>query len=210
MWASITLNANVTGKSGRPHMHFTQFSLSAKKLCFFIMNTSIIQTTNVVTRNVVIPFLSQNKLYSTLYVEIVRKNQFQANALSCACCSNGIVNVLFKQNSFRNIALILRTVMNIQVLHTIISNWCAKFALLFHNIAVELIPMLNFDSDEWHTNETIVKIRGMKYCLWLVVHPLSLVFIFSNTGNSPQALSLLNSVKRLGNPRTVVAHRYIL
>ena len=28
------------------------------------------------------------------------------------------------KNSFRNIALILRTVMNIQVSHTTISNWC--------------------------------------------------------------------------------------
>ena len=32
------------------------------------------------------------------------------------------------KNSFRNIALILRTVMNIQVSHTTISNWCTNFA----------------------------------------------------------------------------------
>ena len=32
------------------------------------------------------------------------------------------------KNSFRNIALILRTVMNIQVSHTTISNWCTRFA----------------------------------------------------------------------------------
>ena len=28
------------------------------------------------------------------------------------------------KNSFRNIALILRTVMNIRVSHTTVSNWC--------------------------------------------------------------------------------------
>ena len=32
------------------------------------------------------------------------------------------------RNSFRNIALILRTVINIQVSHTTISNWCTNFA----------------------------------------------------------------------------------
>lgn len=40
------------------------------------------------------------------------------------------------KNSFRNIALILRTVMNVQVSHTTISNWCACFAPMFQNIAL--------------------------------------------------------------------------
>ena len=48
------------------------------------------------------------------------------------------------KNSFRNIALILRTVMNIRVSHTAISNWCTKFAPLFYNISLQLIPTLNF------------------------------------------------------------------
>ncbi len=39
-----------------------------------------------------------------------------------------------------------------------ISNWCKEFAPFFNNIALELIPMLNFDSDEWHADETVVKI----------------------------------------------------
>ena len=64
------------------------------------------------------------------------------------------------KNSFHNIALILRTVMNIQVSHTTISNWCTKFAPMFQNIALQLIPALNFNSDEWRADETVVKIRG--------------------------------------------------
>ncbi len=35
------------------------------------------------------------------------------------------------KNSFRNIALILRTAMNVQVSHTIISNWCTRFDPMF-------------------------------------------------------------------------------
>ena len=42
------------------------------------------------------------------------------------------------KNSFRNIALILRTVMNVRVSHTTISNWCTNFAPMFQNMAMIL------------------------------------------------------------------------
>jgi len=29
--------------------------------------------------------------------------------------------------------------------------------------------MLNFNSDEWHVDETVVKIAGKKYYLWFVI-----------------------------------------
>lgn len=64
------------------------------------------------------------------------------------------------KSSFRNITLIPRAANNIKVSHTTISNWCKKFAPLFNNLSLELIPMLNFDSDEWHADETVVKISG--------------------------------------------------
>ena len=73
------------------------------------------------------------------------------------------------KNSFRNIALILRTVMNVRVSHTTISNWCTNFAPMFQNMAIQLIPALNFNSDEWHADETVVKILGEKYYLWLIL-----------------------------------------
>jgi transposase-like protein/rubredoxin len=115
------------------------------------------------------------------------------------------------KNSFRNIALILRAVMNIRVSHTTISNWCTKFAPLFQNISLQLIPTLNFNSDEWHADETVVKIRGVKYYLWLIVDSETrfvLGFHLSRHRDSPQAFSLLNSVKHLGKPGAVVTDRY--
>uniref|UniRef100_UPI0018C6AC48 DDE-type integrase/transposase/recombinase n=1 Tax=Pectinatus frisingensis TaxID=865 RepID=UPI0018C6AC48 len=75
----------------------------------------------------------------------------------------------------------------------------------------KLMPTLNFDSDEWHANETVVKIRGMKYYLWLVVDSETrfvLGFHLSKYRDSPQAFSLLNSIKHLGKPRAVVTDRY--
>jgi len=83
------------------------------------------------------------------------------------------------KNSFRNIALILRVVNNIKVSHTTISNWCKKFAPLFNNLALELMPMMNFNSDEWHADETV-----------------------------EQAFTIFNSVKNLGTVNSIVSDRY--
>ena len=115
------------------------------------------------------------------------------------------------KSSFRNIALILRTVNNIKVSHTTISNWCKQFAPLFHNISLELVPLLNFNSDEWHADETVVKILGKKHYIWFIVDSETrfvLGFHLSPHRNSPQAFSLFDSVKNLGNPNSLVTDRY--
>ncbi len=115
------------------------------------------------------------------------------------------------KNSFRNIALILHTAFNIKVSHTSVSNWCREFAPLFHNISLELIPMLDFNSDEWHTDETVVKIAGIKHYIWFIVDSETrfvLGFHLSPHRDSPQAFTLLNSVKDLGKPKTIVSDRY--
>ena len=115
------------------------------------------------------------------------------------------------KNSFRNIALILRIANNIKVSHTTISNWCKNFAPMFQNIAIELVPLLDFNSDEWHTDETVVKINGIKHYIWFIVDSETrfvLGFHLSPHRDSPQAFSLLNSVKDMGNPSAVVSDRY--
>lgn len=115
------------------------------------------------------------------------------------------------KNSFRNIALILRTVMNVQVSHTTISNWCTNFAPLFQNMAIQLIPALNFNSDEWHADETVVKIQGRKYYLWLILDSETrfvLGFHLDCHRDSPQAFTILEAVKPMGTPQAIVSDRY--
>ena len=115
------------------------------------------------------------------------------------------------KNSFRNIALILKTVNNINVSPTSISNWCRQFAPLFHNLSLELVPMLDFNSDEWHADETVVKINGIKYYIWFIIDSESrfvLGFHLSPHRDSPQAFSLFDSVKVLGKPAAIVSDRY--
>ena len=62
------------------------------------------------------------------------------------------------KNSFRNISLILKTAFNIKVSHTTVSNWCVKFAALFDDMRIQLVSLLDLNSDEWHADETVVKI----------------------------------------------------
>lgn len=115
------------------------------------------------------------------------------------------------KNSFRNISLILRTVWNVKVSHTTISNWCHNFAPLFDNMRLQLLPALDFNSDEWHMDETVVKIAGVKHYLWLIMDSETrfvIGFHLSPHRDSPQAFTLLTEASHLGNPNALVSDRY--
>ena len=91
------------------------------------------------------------------------------------------------------------------------SNWCTCFAPIFQNIAIQLLPALNFNSDEWHTDETVVKIQGRKYCLWLIWGSKTRFlpsFHIDHLRDSPQAFTILEVVKDSGSLRTIVSDRY--
>lgn len=115
------------------------------------------------------------------------------------------------KNSFRNIALMLNMLYNVKVSHVTISDWCKKFAPLFNNISLSLMPLMNFNSDEWHADETVVKIKGKRHYIWFIIDSETrfvLGFHLSPHRDSKQAFTLLNSVKPLGSPKTIVSDRY--
>ena len=115
------------------------------------------------------------------------------------------------KNSFRNVSLILRTAFNIRVSHTTVANWCTRFAPLFDNMRLELLPLLDLNSDEWHADETVVKVAGAKHYLWFVVDSETrfvVGFHLSPKRDSPQAFCVLNEAAAHGKPRAVVSDRY--
>ena len=97
-----------------------------------------------------------------------------------------IITVLYQffigKSSTRNISLMLFQLYNIKLSHVTIADWCKIFALIFHSISLSLMPMMNFNSDEWHADETIIKINGKKHYVWFIIdsetHVLSSVFIY--------------------------------
>ena len=115
------------------------------------------------------------------------------------------------KSSFRNISLILRTAFGVKASHTTISNWCTNFAPLFDNMRLKLLPMPDLNSDEWHMDETVVKIAGKKHYLWLIVDSETrfvIGFHLSSHRDSPQAFSLISQAACNGKPDALVSDRY--
>lgn len=115
------------------------------------------------------------------------------------------------KNSFRNISLILKTAFNIKVSHTTVSNWCVKFAPMFDDMRIQLVSLLDLNFDEWHADETVVKIAGVKHYIWFIIDSETrfvIGFHLSPHRDSPQAVSLFSEVVKLGKPSAIVSDRY--
>ena len=115
------------------------------------------------------------------------------------------------KNSFRNISLILKTAFNIKVSHTTVSNWCVKFAPLFDDMRIQLVSLLDLNSDEWHADETVVKIAGVKHYIWFIIYSETrfvIGFHLSPHRDSPQAVSMFGEAVKLGKPSAIVSDRY--
>ena len=144
--------------------------------------------------------------YRSVYVNSFRQAQFQAYALSRSNYHHGFVNVLF-----RNISLILKTVFNIKASHTTVSNWCVKFAPMFDDMRIQLVSLLDLNSDEWHADETVVKIAGVKHYIWFIIDSETrfvIGFHLFPHRDSPQAVSLFSEAVKLGKPSAIVSDRY--
>ena len=82
---------------------------------------------------------------------------------------------------------------------------------MFQNFSLQLMPALNFDSDEWHKDETVVKINGVKHYIWFIIDSETrfiLGYHLLSHCDSPQAFSLMESAKTLDKPGSIVSDRY--
>lgn len=152
-----------------------------------------------------------NNILPASMSKLVGKNDFKRMRYPVHIIITALSMFYLGKNSFRNIALILRVAHNVKISHTTISNWCKKFAPFFNNLSLELIPMLDFNSDEWHADETVIKINGQKYYIWFIIDSETrfvLGFHLSPYRDSSQAFALLNSVKDLGTVNAIVSDRY--
>ena len=114
----------------------------------------------------------------------------------------------------RKVAQILYMVHQVKVSHVTISKWIKRFAPVFKQITTERLSAINLcDSDEWHFDETYVKISGKDYYLWLAIDSetrLILDFNLSPNRDSASSHSLLSNCRRkFGQPRSaVISDRY--
>lgn len=142
---------------------------------------------------------------------LIGKNNFKGMRYPVHTILNALIMFYIGKNSFRNIVLILKMSFGISVSHTTISNWCKNFAPLFDNIKNELTKKINLNSDEWHVDETVVKIAGVKYYIWFIIDAETrfiVDFHLSPFRDATQAFILMNSSKKLGKPKAIVSDRY--
>jgi len=69
---------------------------------------------------------------------------------------------------------------------------------------------MDFNSDEWHADETVVKIRGKKYYLWFVVDSETrfVLGFFLGDRSSSSAHTVMSLVKALGKPKSIVTDNW--
>jgi transposase-like protein len=142
---------------------------------------------------------------------LVGKHNFKRMRHSVFLIFTALTMSFIGKSSSRNIALIFKMLYNINVSHVTIAAWCKKFAPLLDNIAVKLIPAMNFNSDEWHADETVIKINGLKHYIWFIIDSETrfvLGFHLSPHRDSAQAHTILNHAKQLGQPKSIVSDRY--
>jgi transposase-like protein len=99
----------------------------------------------------------------------------------------------------------------IKVSHVTIASWAKMFAPLFQIIASNFENSINLNSDEWHADETVVKINGKKYYIWFVIDSETrfvISFHLSPYRNSSQAFKLFCNAKKYGTPACIVTDRY--
>ena len=76
---------------------------------------------------------------------------------------------------------------------------------------LELMPMVSLDSDEWHADETVVKIAGQKHYIWFIIDSETrfiIGFHLSKSRGSDAAFSLLSEASKAGRPKSIVSDCY--
>lgn len=113
--------------------------------------------------------------------------------------------------STRAISQFLMSTFNIKVSHVTIANWSNKFAPYFKLKVDKFKRQVDLQSDDWHADETVVFINGIKHYLWLVIDSETrfiVSFHLSRYRDENSAFSLINEAKKYGSPSNLVTDRW--
>ena len=113
--------------------------------------------------------------------------------------------------STRAISQFLMTTFNIKVSHVTVANWSNKFSPYFKLKVDKFKRQVDLQSDDWHADETVVFINGIKHYLWLVIDSETrfiVSFHLSRYRDEASALSLINEAKKYGSPSNLITDRW--
>jgi len=139
----------------------------------YIMTISFIHTSLVVTRDVIIISLClswveiPNTSSSSIDLEkfTIKRMRHPFHIVFTA-----LTLYFFDNSTLRKISQHLELVCEVKVSHVTVSNWCKRFAPALLNAASPYKKQLSLsESDEWHFDETYIKINGKDYYVWFAL-----------------------------------------
>ncbi len=99
--------------------------------------------------------------------------------------------------------------MFIRVSHVSIYRWIRHFASFFKTVSHFFLQKANLQSDEWHVDETYIKVKGQKHSLWILLDSetrVVIAFCLSSVRDSNTALALFEKSHNItdASPLTIV------
>lgn len=111
--------------------------------------------------------------------------------------------------STRAISRFLKASINFSVSHVAVHYWTKAFAPWFHAVSTAFMASLNLASDEWHADETFIKIKGVTYYLWILLDSETrfvISFILSDKRDGTSAYRLFQRAVSLtrASPKVII------
>lgn len=72
--------------------------------------------------------------------------------------------------TFIVLAKINLNIKNIKISHTSIHKWIKGFGSIFKDIVSKYTPQDLYLSDKLHVNQTVIKIKVKRYCIWTLIN----------------------------------------
>lgn len=138
---------------------------------------------------------SFKKNFPNFYKASFKRFRFEPNIILYAL-------VLYFENScsLRQIQSFLKSFFSVSVSHVSIYHWVRHFASFFKTVSNFLLQKANFDSDEWHADETYIKINGIKHYLWILLDSetrVVIAFHLSAARDNSSALALFKKSRSI-------------
>lgn len=173
--------------------HYSNFRCNNRKKCnhsFFVVKKAQIQPSS--SQNIELEEFSLKGMRYPFHVVLT-----------------ALILYFIGNSTLRKVSETLKLAHNIDVSHVSIHKWIKRFAPAFINTAEQYKEQINLaDSDEWHFDETYVKISGKWYYLWWAIDSetrMILDFHLSPTRDASAAYTLTSSCKeRYGCPRSMI------
>lgn len=111
--------------------------------------------------------------------------------------------------SLRQIQRFLQNHRSVSVSHVSIYRWIRHFAPFFKTVSNFLLQRANLQSDEWHIDETYIKVKGQRHSVWVLLDSETRVVIafgLSSVRDSNTALALLKQSHSItdASPFTII------